>query len=208
MDRRKEMVTHLYNLGFDTDPDVGAISLVRIPNWEKETMVFDDYLAGVPSIPERLIIDDADFPYLCFADPRPGITRSCALLKVKYQELGYDDHSSEPFDDRFHIPDGPYWFRHDGGRKNRGRRPDHCRDELDGGIRAGTDMEGLFAFAHDPSFFQIENVHFINLPGTVNRLNRDKCAFLVPLSGYEMLGLRGESDSGVERGSSLRVRLK
>jgi len=168
---------------------------------------FRDYLQGIPKIPASLLAQDSDLSLLSLADPRPGLLRSCRLLRIKYEEQGYKDGDDEPFDDRFVLPTAPFWFRHDDGMENRNRRPDHFRDETDGDIQAGTAMEGIFAFAHHPGIVR-EDEHIIDLPGTVNRSNRVDCAYIRMLNGQAKLCLYRYSRAAIPRSGGLRVRRK
>lgn len=193
-DPREAMAKRLWDRGFGPDPSV-------------KTKNFKAYLAGIPKIPEGLVAEDSDLQLISLADPRPGLLRSCKLLGIQFEELGYTEDSAEPFNDQFPLPSAPFWFRHDDGRKNRKRRPDHCRDELVGDILAGTAMEGIFAFAHHPTIV-VEGEHIIDLPRTVLRVARVRCACLGVWHGRVELGLGGSSGIAVPAFGSLRVRRK
>jgi hypothetical protein len=184
----------LWDRGFGRDPSVGAKTLKA-------------YLKGIPQIPASLLADDADLSLLSLADPRPGLLRSCKLLVIQFEELGYSDDSAESFDQRFAIPTTPFWFRHDDGRHNRKRRPDHCRDEATGDIQAGTAMEGIFAYAHHLDIVK-EGEHVIDLPGTVHRDNRVDCACLEVWGGQTELYLYRHSDVASPDYGALRLRRK
>ena len=168
---------------------------------------FKAYLAGIPQIPAGLLADDADLPFLSLVDPRPGLLRSCKLLWIQFEELGYAEDSSVPFDQNFPLPTGPFWFRHDNGRKNRKRRPDHCRDELTGDIQAGSAMEGIFAYAHHPDIVK-KGEHVIDLPGTVRRDARVNCAYLGVWDGQARLSLSGDAGFANPSCGALRLRRK
>lgn len=184
----------LWDKSFGRDPAVNAKN-------------FKVYLAGIPQIPEGLIKDDSDLRLLSLADPRPGLLRSCKLLGIQFEELGYNDSSVEPFDNRFAIPTTPFWFRHDDGRRNRKRRPDHCRDELVGDIQTGSAMEGIYAYAHHPDIVTVGE-HLVDLPGSVRRGARDGCAFLGVWGGQVKLGVDRDSDFACPGYGSLRLRRK
>ena len=162
------------------------------------------YLASIPQIPASLLADDPDLPLLSLADPRPGLLRNCRLLGIQFDELGYKDGDAVPFDERFVLPTAPFWFRHDDGRTNRNRRPDHCRDALTGDIQAGTAMEGIFALTHHPSIGE----HIMDLPGTVNGSMRVDCAFLSVSDGRVELSLLRKFDLAHPDCWTLRVRRK
>ena len=166
---REAMAKRLWDRGFGRDPAVNA----------KNSKA---YLAGIPEISAGLLADDSELPLLSLCDPRPGLLRSCKLLGIQFEELGYNDNSVEPFDDRFATPTTPFWFRHDNGRLNRKRRPDHCRDELAGDIQTGSAMEGIYAYAHHPNIIK-EGEHIIDLPGSVHRDVRGGCAYLCMWGG-------------------------
>ena len=193
-DPRKELGERLWNKAFGHASAVKARSL-------------EAYLAGIPQIPASLLEDDPDLPLLSLADPRPGLLWACRLLGIRHEELGYKDGDAEPFDDRFMIPAQPFWFRHDDGRKNRKRRPDHCRDELTGEILVGTAMEGVFAYAHHPGIV-VPGEHVLDLPGTVHRSERVDCACLGVWRGQIELDLGRLSGIARPGCGTLRVRRK
>ncbi|TAL50567.1 hypothetical protein EPN81_02460 [Patescibacteria group bacterium] len=184
----------LWDRGFGRDPVVNAKN-------------FKTYLQGIPQIPAGLLADDADLSLLSLADPRPGLLRSCKLLGVLYEELGYSEGDAVPFDERFAIPVTPFWFRHDDGRKNRERRPDHCREEPTNDILVGTAMEGIFAYAHHPHIV-VQGEHIIDLPGTVPRGLRVSCAYLGVWGGQTGLDLSRHSGIPGPGCGSLCVRRK
>ncbi len=184
----------LWDRGFGRDPSVGAKN-------------FKAYLAGIPKIPEGLVADDPELPLLSLCDPRPGLLRSCRMLEIEYEELGYAEDSAEPFDQNFPLPTEPFWFRHDDGRKNRNRRPDHCRDELVGDVLAGTALEGVFAYALHPTIV-VENEHSIDLPRTVLRDSRMNCAFLEVWRGQVRLDLDRRSGLADPGYGTVRLRRK
>ncbi|MBI4256534.1 hypothetical protein HY626_00580 [Candidatus Uhrbacteria bacterium] len=194
-DPRGTMAKRLWDRGFGRD------SAIKAKN-------FKAYLAAIPQIPASLIAEDSDLSLLSLADPRPGLLRACQLLGIQYEELGYADGDAEPFDERFMIPAAPFWFRHDDGRANSNRRPDHCRDELaTGDIQVGTATEGIFAFAHHPQIV-VEGEHIIDLPGTVHHSRRVHCAYLRVWSGRVGLDLSGDSGFADPSYGALRVRRK
>ncbi len=193
-DPRVAMAKRFWDRGFGRDPRVGAKN-------------FKAYLAGIPKIPEGLVAEDSELPLLSLCDPRPGLLRSCKMLGIQFQEFGYAEDSVKPFDYRFPLPTEPFWFRHDDGRKNRGRRPDHCRGELVGDVLAGTALEGVFAYAHHPTIV-VENEHVIDLPRTVNRARRVRCAYLGVWRGQVEIHLSGSSDSADPGYGALRLRRK
>lgn len=189
-DTRLTQAKCLWDRGFGCDPSVKVES-------------FGVYLAGIPEIPESLVADDTKLPFLSLCDPRPGMLRACQLLGIQHEELGYHEESSEPFDDRFTLPTAPFWIRHDDGRKNRNRRPDHCRDELVGDVIAGTAMEGIFAYAHHTDIIK-EGEYTIDLPRTVHRDDRVGCAYLGVWHGRVELRLcRGSGFAGPDFGALL-----
>ncbi|TAL51200.1 hypothetical protein EPN81_00640 [Patescibacteria group bacterium] len=193
-DPRAAMAKRLWDRGFGRDEAV-------------KTKNFKSYLQGIPQIPASMLVDDPELPFLSLADPRSGLLRICKLLGIKFEELGYTDGDAEPFDGRFILPIIPFWFRHDGGRKNRNLRPDHCRDEQTGDTLVGTAVEGLFAFAHHPEIVK-EGEHIIDLPGTVLRGRRVSCACLRVWGGQTQLHLHRHSDVPSPDCGSLCVRRK
>ncbi|MBI5794185.1 hypothetical protein HZA87_03835 [Candidatus Uhrbacteria bacterium] len=193
-DPREAIAKRLWDRGFGRDPKIQAKN-------------FKVYLASMPKIPAGLLADDAELPFLSLADPRPGLLRSCKLLGIQHEELGYKDVDAEPFDDRFTVPTTPFWFRHDDGRKNRNRRPDHCRDEAAGDIQVGTAMEGIFAYVHHPDIVK-EGEHVIDLPGTVHHSGRADCAYLEMWGGQMKLRLSGSSDVAYPLCGALCLRRK
>lgn len=192
-DLRETQARRLWKLGFGRDQ-------VKAKN-------FEVYLDQIPQIPEGLLAEDADLAFLSLADPRPGLTHCCRLLGIKYEELGYENEDAVPYDERFATPAGPFWFRHDNGRKNRNRPPDHCREELKGDIQAGTAMDGVFAYAHHPDIV-VEGEHFLDLPGTVRRDSRVLCAHLTVWRDQPELILNRASGIAGPVGGTLRVRRK
>lgn len=190
---RHQLARCLWNYGFGHDPAVSVND-------------FTSYLAGIPQIPYGLLRFDADLRYLSLADPRPGLSGVCKLLGVKFDESFCTDDSAEPFDDRFALPTTPFWFRHDDGRRNRNRRPDHCRDERVGTIQAGSATEGLFAFVHHPKIV-VEGEHVLDLPATVLRGERIDCACLgVWIGGQVELDFVRKTERANPRFGTLRVR--
>ncbi|NQV90329.1 hypothetical protein HQ487_02880 [Candidatus Uhrbacteria bacterium] len=194
INQRRIQAKRLFDRGFGRDPSVKA-------------KTFKAYLASIPQIPEGLIAEDSDLSLLSLCDPRPGLLRSCKLLGIQYEELGYSEESIVPFNDRFPLPTEPFWFRHDDGRANRKRRPDHCRDELTGDIQAGSAMEGIFAFGHHPAIV-VEDEHIIDLPRSVPRGDRVDCAYLGVWDGQAKLNLDGLAGLANPYCGSLRVRRK
>jgi hypothetical protein len=168
---------------------------------------FKAYLASIPLIPASLLGDDPKLPFLSLADPRLGLLKSCRLLGIRHEDLGYSEGDGVLFDERFALPASPFWFRHDDGRKNRKRRSDHCRDEATGDILVGTAMEGIFAFAHHPHIV-VEGEHVIHLPGTVRHSGRASCAYLGVWDGQAELYLDGLSVLAHPGYGALRVRRK
>ena len=184
----------LWDRGFGRDSAIKAKS-------------FKDYLAGIPQIPAGLIADDADLPRLSLCDPRPGRVRSCKLLGIQHEELGWNEESGEEFDGRFTLPTVPFWFRHDDGGKNRNYRPDHCRDKAKGDNQVAMAMEGVFAYAHHPNIV-VEGEHLLDLPGTVLLGHRAHCACLGVWRGKTGLGLDRNSVFASPSFGTLRVRRK
>lgn len=136
------------------------------------------YRRGIEPIPEGLLADEADLFLLSLADPRPGLLRACRFLNVQYEDLGYTEDTTVPFDDRFPLPTGPFWFRHDDGRRNLGRPPDRCRDENNSDATlVATALEAVFAYAHHPNIV-VEGEHVIDAPGSVRRYHRVHCVCL------------------------------
>ncbi|MBI4437527.1 hypothetical protein HY631_01100 [Candidatus Uhrbacteria bacterium] len=191
---RERLAKTLWDRGFGRDEAIKAKS-------------FKAYLNGIPQIPTSLVAEDSGLSFLSLADPRPGLLRSCKLLGVQYEGLGYTDGDAEPFSDRFAVPAAPFWFRHDDGRANCNRRPDHCRDELTGDVQVGTAMEGVFAFVHHPGIV-VEGEHIVDLPGTVRRSNRADCACLEVWDGQVELRLCGHSGFAFPIYGALRLRRK
>jgi len=152
---------------------------------------FNQYLAGIPSIPDSLFEDDIKLIYLPLADPRPGLTMACGLIKIRYAEFGYNDNSVEPWDGRYRDPLEPFWFRCDDGRPNRNRKPEDCCTECISNRLAGTAMTGIMAYAHFPKIMK-ESEHAIDLPGSVCRVHRANCASLEVWNGqFKLLMRRG-----------------
>ncbi|MBI4591899.1 hypothetical protein HY733_00395 [Candidatus Uhrbacteria bacterium] len=163
----------------------------------------EEYLAGIPRIPAGLLDEDSDLPFLSLADPRYGLFLTSRYLGVQFS--GREANTS-PFDPRFDLPTQPFWFRHDDGRHYRGRSPDECRAETIQGIRAGTAMEGAFAYFHFPEIFR-EPDYVIDLPGTVRSDERLNCASMKIADGRMILELRRISAFAHKRFGTLRVRL-
>jgi hypothetical protein len=168
---------------------------------------FEAYLQGMPQIPEGLLAEDTELPLLSLADPRPGLLQACRILVIEYEELSYTDKTAGPFDERFETPAEPFWFRHDDGRQNKGRRPDHCRDETSGDVQVGTAMEGIFAYAHH-SQIVVEDEHILDLPGTVVRSWSVDCACLKVWDGQAKLSFSRSSNCFSQDYGTLRVRRK
>ena len=183
----------LWTLGFGRDPNV-------------QSKNFRAYWEGIPEVPGSLVVDD-ELEFVSLADPRPGLLRSCKMLGIQFEELGFSEESAEPFNQNFPLPAEPFWFRHDDGRKNHKRRPDDCRDELVGDVLAGTALEGVFAYAHHPTIV-VENEHSIDLPRTVLRDSRMNCAFLEVWRGQVRISLYRESDIASPGCGTLRLRRK
>jgi hypothetical protein len=193
-DSRRVMARHLWDLGF------GCFQGSRVRG-------FDIYLDSIPQIPLSLLVEDPELSFLSLADPRLGILQVCRLLGIQYEELKYVEGDSVPFDERFKIPQQPFWFRHDDGRVNRNRRPNDCRRECVGGIQVGTAMEGIFAFVHHPQIIA-ENEHVIDCPGTVYRTRPVLCGCIGMWSGQVKLGLVRHPDITNPCNGSIRVRRK
>jgi len=195
--------------GKSSDPREIAAKLLWDKGFGNEAGVdsFEAYLAQIPKIPESLLADDPDLPLLSLADPRPGLVKACELIGVRHAELGYSEGDAVPCDERHTDPTEPFWFRHDDGRRNRDRRPDHCRDECTGDVLAGTATVGAFAYLHHHQIV-VENEHIIDLPGSVRRDGRVDCAFLGVWEGQvEFYVSRGSDGAGPDCGS-LRFRRK
>lgn len=168
---------------------------------------FKVYLADIPEIPQSLLADDPTLPFLSLADPRVGLVKACSLIGIQHAELGYSEGDAAPFDERHTDPTVPFWFRHDDGRENRGRRPDVCRDECTGGILVGTAITGAFVYLHHPEIVT-EGEHIIDLPGSVHRVSRIVCAFLGVWEGQTRLVVDRNSGDVIPYYGSLRLRRK
>ena len=168
---------------------------------------FKAYLASIPEIPASLITDDPEFPFLSLVDPCVGLVCACSLASVQHSELGYSDGDIIPFDERHTDPTQPFWVRHDDGRKNRNRRPDHCRDECTGDLLAGTAMVGLFTYIHHQEIVK-EGEHILDLPGSIHHDEPLVCAYLGVWDGQPKLSISGDSDRALSDYGSLRFRRK
>ena len=168
---------------------------------ELELESFDAYLATIPQIPEGLLGDDPELPLLSLADPRLALTKACRLIGIPHEELGYSDGVVVPFSDRYADPKKPFWLRHDDGRPNKDRRPDHCRDKLTGDTLTGTALVGIMAYLHHPEIV-VEGEHVIDLPGSVHRGSRAVCAYLKVWDGRVRLHVsRSAGIAGPDYGS-------
>jgi hypothetical protein len=163
IDQRKAQAIRLWNWGFGRELSFGS---------------YDAYLATIPQVSESLLGDDPDLPLLSLADPRLGLFKICKLIGIRSRRLGTIDEDVAPFNERHADPIEPFWFRHDDGRCNRGRRPDHCREELTGDILAGTALVGAMAYLHHPRII-VKDKHVIDLPGSVSEEARTCCIHLV-----------------------------
>lgn len=164
-DIRQTQAKRLYDLGFG-----------------KNYKSFEDYLATIPEIPQSLVGEDETYPLLTLDDPRLLRTERCKLAGVKYEEYGYNDETFVPFDARHETPAGPYWFRAHNGRKNRGRKPSDCRQELTGNLLAGTADVLLALFIHHKNVVK-QGEHVMDGPGSVSRGVHRSCSYLVVWGG-------------------------
>jgi hypothetical protein len=123
--------------------------------------------------------------------------------------MEYEQKSAKGFDDGYIIPVAPYWFRHDDGRKNRNRDSDQCLDEAAGDIRAGTIIEGIFAYAYHPQIV-MEGKYCICLPATKrNDFHKVTASLGVWGSrGYARLDVYGLSLTAEPGSGTMRVRRK
>jgi hypothetical protein len=174
---------------------------------ELEFDSFDTYLATIPEIPARLLEDDPELPLLSLADPRLGLIKACELIGIKHEEFSYTEGDAVPWDERHKDLVKPFWLRHNDGRTNRNRRPDHCRDECTGDILAGTALVGIMAYLHHPEII-VEDEHVIDLPGSVHRDGRVHCAYLGVWGGRVELDVCRGSDIAYPDCGSLRLRWK
>ncbi|MFA4845003.1 MAG: hypothetical protein WC654_00385 [Patescibacteria group bacterium] len=193
-DPRWAQAKRLWDRGFGRDEAVNV-------------KTFKAYLASIPQISASLIADDPDLPLLSLCDPRPGLVRSCKLIGIHHEELGYKEGDAVPFDDRYIDPTVPFWFRHDDGRRNHKRRPDHCRDELTGDILSGTAIVGAFSYLHHPEIVK-EGEHVADLPGSVRRGDRAGCAYLRVWGGQVGLDVSRNSVIADPSYGALRFRRK
>ncbi len=191
-DPRLAQATRLWRYHFDRDPTVRAQG-------------FTGYLKGTPQIPESLIAEDSNLPFLALADPRPGISQICRLLGI-YPTPKFANHDLVPFDRHLELPTGPFWFRHDGGCQNVGRCPDECRDDHEPGILIGTAMVGLFAIAHDQHL--LEEGMGIDLPGSKRLGIPSHCACVMVVEGVVRMGTQREVGVALPYWGTLRFRLQ
>ena len=154
---------------------------------------FKTYLATIPQIPASLLADDPNLPLLRLVDPRLGISKSCKLIGIKFEEFGYSDADAIACDSRHETPTEPFWVRAHNGRKNRNRRPDVCRNESKDNLFAMTAMVAIFVWVQDPSIIK-EGEHVLDCPGSVLRAARGCCACLRVWGGEVKLYLHGHAD--------------
>lgn len=147
---------------------------------------FEVYLATVPEIPEHLVAYDPAFDILALVDPRLPRTVRCRLVSLRYKELGYDDGSWFPCDERHETTTMPFWIRAHDGRRNRSRRPSICLADCTGNVFGGVVDVGIALYTHQ-SGIVVEDEHVMRLPGSVLRDSREGHACLEKLNGEARL---------------------
>lgn len=112
-------------------------------------------------------------PYI--VDPRLGLTKTCKLLGIKFEEYGYDDDTFVPYDERYAelLTNKPYLVWATDGSSNLNRKPSDCRAKCTGERLAGTADVLIAIFAQ-----RGELKHIMDGPGSVHRDDREGCAFL------------------------------
>ncbi len=170
-----------------------------------EVSDFGAYLRDIPPIPKTLLADSDDFPLLCLADPRLGLSRSCSLLGILFKELKLEDADVEPYDERHVTPMEPFWFRFTVPGKNMGRSSGDCRNEFIAQNQfPGTAMTGVMAFAHHPTLVEAGE-RALDLPGSKHHRS-DRHACLWVCDGRLRLGLgRRDNDARPHRGAGAYV---
>lgn len=97
--------------------------------------------------------------------------------------------------------DGVYWMIGQDGYRNRGRAPDHCREQFQP-FEVGMDWaEGGAVYAQNPDVIAD---HFMVLPGSVHRANRDGVACVGRLYGTVRLFSCWSSNAHPRYGSASR----
>lgn len=94
--------------------------------WGTDIDTFDAYLDTIPEIPEELKEDRERFPLLTLVDGRPGIVKTCEILRVRY------GCAEGRFQRRYGMIERAevYWMRAQAGLKNKGKLPQTCREEF------------------------------------------------------------------------------
>ncbi len=107
---------------------LGQLRLLYMMGWGEtvKAATFEEYLSGIPEIPEQFLAADERFPHLVLVDKRPGLKRCCLLARLR---SGVDtDFEIVPFDQEKPIKDSVYWIRANDGRQNQNRNLLDCRE--------------------------------------------------------------------------------
>lgn len=170
---------------------------------------FEDYLDGtdvveavpqIPNFPEMQVrLFGREGVYLIDGRvvEKVGLAEYCKLLGLVY--TGNDD-TFESHDPK-RAKTGVRWMLGQDGFRNRGRKPNDCR-ELFQPFEVGMDVvEGASVYALNPK--AIEG-HYLDLPGSVHREDRGFCAFLGVFDGEPGLHWSWDGYSPPECGSASR----
>lgn len=160
-----------------------------------------DNLEAVPMLSEWPDLWSASFNRDNLVDGRVvtkiGLIETCKLAGLIYR--GEDD-TLVPYDPKVALS-GVRWMRCQAGHKNRNRRPFYCRKSF-AAFEIGMDaIEGVFTYVDDK---KVIDGHYMDLPGSVLRDNRDYYAYLGGFDGGPELGWCWFDDANPNCGSASR----
>lgn len=161
---------------------------------------FQMYLATIPEIPEALKAKDKRFPILVLVELRIGLKRLCKLGDIAF---GGDDQTFVAHDEGHAEFNQSTWIRIQNGRKNRNKKVTACRKGFNKSERGLTALQGVCAYLQN-SVVVVEDVHAMDLPGSVLRGDRGRAALLEVWKGQMELFWRSGNDAFPRFGSASR----
>ena len=128
-----------------------------------------------------------------------GLEEVCRLLGVSFPG---NDNTFEPYEEG-RTKSGLYWMRAQDGQRNRDKSPRVCRAKRFASCEVGQEaFEGLSLFAQDR---EVLKSHYMDLPGSVHVLIRDRCACLKLWHDRPGLGWDWDDFANPDFGSASRV---